>query len=196
MNLATKRILLFILGASLFHLSPPVGASDPIPWEGPVAEAFALPFGKGTGEGYHVFRKAFDELPGETWDGVGGGDTDLGNPVSTIGDGLVIFSGDSESKWGNMVIVRHAYRDERGEIVLIDSIYAYLFEVFVRTGDEVSLGDPIGAIGRAKKEGNTALLYFAIRKCVDHSTQNIEPEQYRRYYHDPREFIAMFTSAE
>lgn len=167
--------------------------SQQIDWTGPIADAFALPLGEGSGEGYHIEIKAFDDLPGERWNGDGGGDTDLGDPVSTIGDGIVIFAEDTKGKWGNMVIIRHAYHNDKGELVLIDSVYAYLLDAFVRAGDEVYLGDKIGAIGKGEKNKGASLLYFAIRKEVDFPIENIPPELYRKYYYVPSKFIAEFA---
>ncbi|MEM6917034.1 MAG: peptidoglycan DD-metalloendopeptidase family protein [Verrucomicrobiota bacterium] len=185
-----------LLGAFSFAALASTVHSQQIDWTGPIAEAFALPLGDGTGAGYEVVHEAFEDLPGERWDGNGGGDTDLGDPVSTIGDGVVIFSEDTKGKWGNMVIIRHAYMDENGKLALIDSIYAFLLDAFVRAGDEVYLGDKIGAIGKGKKESNPSQLYLAIRREVEFPIENIPPKLYRKYYHDPRTFISEFKAEE
>ncbi|MDF1657163.1 MAG: peptidoglycan DD-metalloendopeptidase family protein [Verrucomicrobiales bacterium] len=164
-----------------------------IDWEGPIAETFELPVGEGKGTGYYVMRGAFDKLPGESWNGNGGGDTDLGNPVASIGKGVVIFAEDSKSTWGNMVIIRHAYRDADNKLVLIDSIYAHLFEIFTRKGEEVLLGEKIGAIGKSGKGERSAMLYFAIKKDVFNPVDESDPESWRDHYHAPRAFIEGFT---
>lgn len=187
-----RILFLIVLGTALLSKS----SAQQIDWTGPIAEEFALPLGDGTGKGYHVSTGAFDGLPGERWNGDGGGDTDLGDPVSTIGDGVVIFAGDTKGRWGNMVIIRHAYHDEDSELVLIDSIYAFLYDAFVKAGDEVYLGDKIGAIGKGSKGKEDSLLYFAIRREVELPIENIPPELYQKYYHDPRTFIAEFSKEE
>lgn len=187
---------LFTLCGLLTFAGTFAACAQQIDWTGPIAKSFALPLGEGTGEGYHVLHDAFEGLPGERWDGDGGGDTDLGDPVTTIGDGVVIFAEDTKGRWGNMVIIRHAYKDEKEELVLIDSIYAYLLDAFVRPGDEVYRGDKIGAIGKGKNEEDPSLLYFAIRREVELPIENIPPELYRKYYHDPRTFIEEFATTE
>ncbi|MEM7602537.1 MAG: peptidoglycan DD-metalloendopeptidase family protein [Verrucomicrobiota bacterium] len=167
-----------------------VGAE--LEWQGPVASTFELPLD----ESHEISRQAFDQFPGETWDGIGGGDTDLGNPVSAIGAGVVIFAEEAKSTWGNMVIIRHAYRNGGGELTFIDSVYAYLLEIFVRVGDEVQLGEKIGAIGKSKDDKDNAKLYFAIRKKVGGQLNENDPDDLRRHYHVPSKFIAGFSSSD
>lgn len=78
---------------------------------------------------------------GEDWNR-GGGDDDLGDPVCSIGDGVVVASG-SYLRWSNVVVVRH---DLPGGVRW--SQYAHLQERIANVGDRVVRGQMIGTIGR------------------------------------------------
>jgi murein DD-endopeptidase MepM/ murein hydrolase activator NlpD len=95
---------------------------------GQLADGFDYPVGKPNGEGYYVHRAFLaNEHLGDDWNGREGGDTDLGDPVFAIGDGLVVFSLNAKMGYGNVVILRHAYA-EADEVRYIDSFYAHLDE--------------------------------------------------------------------
>src|SRR5438876_1567934 len=114
-----------------------------------LADGFDLPIGKPDARGYYKARgfRSHGHL-GEDWDGVGGGDTDLGDPVYCIGDGIVVFARDCHQGWGNVIIVRHAYR-EGGSIRNVDSLYGHLNRILVRRGQAVRRGQQIAEIGNA-----------------------------------------------
>lgn len=61
-----------------------------------------------------------------------------GTPVRSIGDGVVTFAG-VQNGFGNVVILRHRSNHE--------TVYAHLSRIGVRTGQSVSQGTPIGAVG-------------------------------------------------
>src|SRR5436853_7410279 len=88
-----------------------------------LADGFDFPVGKPDAQGYYKARgfRSHGHL-GEDWDGIGGGDTDLGDPVYCIGEGIVVFARDCHMGWGNVIIIRHSYR-EGGMIKNVDSIY-------------------------------------------------------------------------
>ena len=48
---------------------------------------------------------------GEDWNGRGGGDTDLGDPVYAVSHGRVVGSGYYTPSWGNIVLLEHALSD-------------------------------------------------------------------------------------
>src|SRR3954451_7286664 len=81
-----------------------------------LANGFDFSVGKPEAAGYYKARAYTANYHlGEDWDGVRGGDTDLGDPVSCIGEGVVVFARDVHRGWGNVIIVRHSFREE-GEI--------------------------------------------------------------------------------
>ena len=64
-----------------------------------------------------------------------------GVKVSAAGNGKVIFAGDSGNKYGNHIIIQH---DERTK-----SLYAHLSEVAVEEGQQIQIGDHLGAVGNS-----------------------------------------------
>ena len=52
---------------------------------------------------------------GEDWNGKGGGDSDLGDPIYAIADGVVMFAYDCRGGWGPCILLRHVYRDPRNQ---------------------------------------------------------------------------------
>ncbi len=158
----------------------------------PIADGFDYPVGMGQGdaEGYFVYRE-FSEGGhlGDDWNGIGGGNTDLGDPVYAIGDGVVVLAEDYKRGWGNVVITRHSYVDEAGDTKIIDACYAHLQKFEVNKGDVVSRGQQIGAIGRGPEDMYTAHLHFEIRKNLKIGMRrDLFPKTFA-HYHDPKAFI-------
>jgi len=156
----------------------------------PLADGFEIPVGKPPGEGYYVFRGyAPNGHLGEDWNGKGGGDTDLGDPVYSCADGIVVFSHDVRVGWGNCVIVRHVYRDLDGSIRQVDSLYSHLDRRTVRKDQIVRRGQQVGTIGTAGGR-YAAHLHFEMRKNLQ---VGMNRSQYARdfsVYYSPRQFIA------
>ena len=154
-----------------------------------LADGFDLPVGKPDGRGYYKARgmRAHGHL-GEDWDGVGGGDTDLGDPVYAIGDGVVVFARDCHQGWGNVIIVRHAYRDGLG-VRNVDSLYGHLQKILVHRGQAVRRGQQIAAIGNAHGLYD-AHLHVEVRKNIAIGMSRDKFAQDFSNYYDPSEFIA------
>jgi len=154
-----------------------------------LADGFDLPVGKPDGRGYYKARgmRAHGHL-GEDWDGVGGGDTDLGDPVYCIGDGVVVFARDCHQGWGNVIIVRHAYR-EGGIVRNVDSLYGHLDKILVHRGQAVRRGQHIAAIGNAHGLYD-AHLHLEVRKNIAIGMSRDKFAQDFSNYYDPSEFIA------
>ena len=155
-----------------------------------VADGFDLPVGKPDAAGYYTARGYMPNAhQGEDWNGNGGGDSDLGDPVYATADGVVVYSEDYRRSWGNLLIIRHAYRGEGGGIQIADSVYAHLDQRKVRLYQMVKRGQQVGTIGTAHGI-YPAHLHFEMRKNL-----NIGPYQtsfardYSNYF-SPRQFIA------
>jgi murein DD-endopeptidase MepM/ murein hydrolase activator NlpD len=153
-----------------------------------LANGFDFPIGKPDGQGYYKARgfRPNGHL-GEDWDGVGGGNTDLGASVFSIGDGVVVFARDVHLGWGNVVIVRHAFR-ENGLIKSIDALYGHLNNILVRRGQKVSRGQQIGTIGTAHGIYD-AHLHLEIRKNIEIGMSRSAFRRDFTNYYDPTKFI-------
>ena len=156
----------------------------------PLADGFDCAVGKPDGAGYYIFRGYWPNGHlGEDWNGNSGGDTDLGDPVYAIGDGVVVFSEDYKRRWGNVVIVSHAYRDKGGNTVFIDSLYGHLDKRQVRMYQIVKRGQQIGTIGNCYGI-YAAHLHLEIRKNLKIGMNRSSfAKDYSNYY-SPKVFIA------
>jgi len=154
-----------------------------------LADGFDLPVGKSDARGYYKARgfRSQGHL-GEDWDGTGGGDTDLGDPVYVIGDGVVVFARDCHEGWGNVIIVRHAYREGLGTRY-IDSLYGHLDRILVKRGQGVRRGQQIATIGNAHGLYD-AHLHLEIRKNLEIGMSRDKFAQDSSNYYDPSQFIA------
>lgn len=153
-----------------------------------VADAFDFPVGKPEGAGFHKARgfRSNGHL-GEDWNGSGGGDSDLGDPVHAIANGVVVLATNVRQGWGNVVIVRHAYY-ENGQIEHIDSLYGHLHDFRVRVGETVTRGQRIGSIG-SNFGMYDAHLHLEIRKNLTIGMQRASFARDTSNYFDPTAFI-------
>jgi murein DD-endopeptidase MepM/ murein hydrolase activator NlpD len=154
-----------------------------------LADGFDFPVGKPDAAGYYRFRGFIrGDHMGEDWNGSRGGNSDLGAPVYAIGHGIVVYSKDYASNWGNVVIIRHAYR-ENGTVRYVDSLYGHLHQRLVQTYDTVSRGDKIGSIG-SNRGMYVAHLHFEIRKNINIALKHRDYAMDFSNYHRPSEFIS------
>jgi len=114
-----------------------------------ISDGFDFPVGIPNGRNYFKAQN-FGETShlGEDWNGVGGGNTDLGDPVYSIANGLVTFSKDVCCGWGNVVRIIHLLPDHP-EYQYVESIYAHMHNMNVKAGDMIKRGQQIGTIGNA-----------------------------------------------
>jgi murein DD-endopeptidase MepM/ murein hydrolase activator NlpD len=154
-----------------------------------IANGFDFPVGKPEAEGYYKARgfRAHGHV-GEDWDGVRGGDTDLGDPIYSIGDGIVVFARDVHLGWGNVIIVRHAYR-ESGTVKYIDALYGHLNTMLVGRGQKIARGQQIATMGNAHGQYD-AHLHFEIRKNLEIGMSRSKFQKDFSNYYDPSQFIA------
>jgi murein DD-endopeptidase MepM/ murein hydrolase activator NlpD len=153
-----------------------------------LADGFDFPVGKPDAQGYYKARGFRSKgHVGEDWDGVGGGDTDLGDPIYSIGDGIVVFARDCHMGWGNVIIVRHTYR-EGGAVKNVDALYAHLNNLLVRRGQTVARGQKIAGMGTAHGLYD-AHLHLEIRKNLEIGMSRAAFAQDFSNYYDPSLFI-------
>ena len=153
-----------------------------------LADGFDFPVGKPDAQGYYKARGFQSQgHPGEDWDGSGGGNTDLGDPIYSISNGVVVFARDCHMGWGNVVIVRHAYR-EGGSIKNIDSLYGHLDRIVVHRGQRVARGEQVGTMGTAHGLYD-AHLHLEIRKNIEIGMSRAAFACDSSNYYDPSQFI-------
>jgi murein DD-endopeptidase MepM/ murein hydrolase activator NlpD len=80
---------------------------------------------------------------GDDLNGIGGMNTDLGDPVFGTADGLVIYAGEPSPGWGKLVVTAHTAPDGRP----LHSLYAHLNRIEVASGVLVPRGGKIGTVG-------------------------------------------------
>jgi hypothetical protein len=95
---------------------------------------------------------------GDDLNGIGGMNTDLGDPVFSTADGLVLYAGEPSPGWGKMVVVAHKTRNQG----ILHSRYAHLNRIDVTPGVLVARGGKIGSVGTANGY-YPAHLHFEIR---------------------------------
>lgn len=82
---------------------------------------------------------------GDDLNGCYGYNSDFGDPVRAVADGLVIYAADAGGGWGGIVIVLHKLADGR----LVQSFYGHLDEIKTGLYDTVHRGEVIGTVGDA-----------------------------------------------
>lgn len=153
-----------------------------------VADGFDQPVGKPDADGYYTSRGFLSYHPGEDWNGLKGGNSDLGAPVYAIGHGYVVFARDARMGWGNVVLIRHVFL-ENGQLQTIDSMYAHLDKILVREGQQITRGQQVGTIG-TNRGMYIAHLHFEIRKNLNIGiNRSAYPRDLVNYYR-PGAFIA------
>lgn len=154
-----------------------------------LADGFDFPVGKPDADGFYKARGYWPNGHlGEDWNGRGGGDTDLGEPIYSIGRGVVIFSQNIGVGWGNCILVRHIFREADGKVAMVDSLYGHLHERKVKLHDLVEKGQLVGTMG-----GNNGMypvhLHLEVRKNLQIGMNRSSFARDSSNYYSPTAFI-------
>lgn len=159
---------------------PVVASADFLDTPYPPADGFDFPLGEGEAkgayidlatqkkhEGWYIATKFIEQYalglhPGEDWNGKGGGNTDLGQPVTAVANGRVAFAAPCGQPWGNVVILEHIYY-ENYERRTLRSLYAHLNSFEVKEGQFVKRRQRIATIGQDPQKTFTAHLHLEMR---------------------------------
>jgi murein DD-endopeptidase MepM/ murein hydrolase activator NlpD len=147
----------------------------------PEAARFDFPIGSEHGaltynaQGFTENRHLGDDL-----NGIGGENSDRGDPVYAVADGEVLFADGGGEGWGNVLILLHAYR-EKGERKYVESLYGHIETMLVAPRQKVRRGEQIATVGTANGKYWTHL-HFEMREFT---TPFIGPG----YRDDPRGWI-------
>ena len=131
-----------------------------------ISNQFDFPVGKPDGTNYFKAQE-FGESKhlGEDWNGVSGGNTDLGDPVYSVSNGYVTFAEHVCCGWGNIVRVVHKFPDHP-EYPYVESFYAHLDVMNVKEGEFIQRGQLLGTIGTADGK-YSAHLHLEMRNFID-----------------------------
>ena len=143
--------------------------SFPSPWTIaaiPTALRFDPPLGSNNGALVYNAQKFWEmnvkrggHHTGDDLNGIGGMNTDLGDPVYSTADGLVMYAGEPSEGWGKTVVIAHRLADGR----TLQSMYAHLNRIEVTPGALISRGGTVGTVGTANGY-YPAHLHFEIRQ--------------------------------
>ncbi|MGD9589976.1 MAG: M23 family metallopeptidase [Pyrinomonadaceae bacterium] len=130
-----------------------ISNSEPSNSPATIADTFAYPVGSSEfvtqakdkkDDWYNALDFRKDNHLGEDWNKNSGGNTDCGEPVYAIANGVITYAEDAGPGWGNVVIVTHTLPDGKK----VQSLYGHLNEI-LKTSGEVKKRELIGKIGNA-----------------------------------------------
>ncbi len=131
----------------------------------PTASRFDFPLGTEHGAmAYNAQPFTENHHLGDDLNGIGGENSDVGDPVYAVADGRVLRAGEGGPGWGNIIIVMHAYRDA-GARKYVQSYYAHLQSIAVVPNENVRRGQQIATVGTAGGE-YLAHLHFEMREFI------------------------------
>lgn len=166
----------------------------------PMVDGFEWPCG--TPEGGMVYdaqpfgvdnAKRGGKHSGQDINGIGGENTDLGEPVYAAARGLVVYSGKPSEAWGNVVVLAHRLPGEDG---IIQTLYAHLDDREVSLGTVVHRGRCIGHIGTAGGRYLAHLHFEAVQsRCTEAGMPGYHPRGGMNRL-NPADMIARFPAPQ
>jgi murein DD-endopeptidase MepM/ murein hydrolase activator NlpD len=134
----------------------------------PLAVRFDPPLGGERGaltynaQPFRVTRHLGDDL-----NGIGGWNSDFGDPVFAAGVGRVIYAGVPGPGWGNMLILAHRVPDPTAVLGwrVYETVYAHMEKMLASKGETVKRGQRIGSVGTANGK-YFAHLHFEVREST------------------------------
>lgn len=131
----------------------------------PTATRFDFPLGTEHGAfAYNAQPFTENRHLGDDLNGIGGENSDFGDPVYAIADGDVLLAEEGGTGWGNIITVLHAYEGE-GQRRYVQSFYAHVDEMLVTPQQRVRRGEQIATVGNANGR-YLAHLHFEMREFV------------------------------
>lgn len=98
---------------------------------------------------------------GDDLNGIGGMNSDLGDPVFATCNGLVIYRGEPSRGWGNTLLLAH--KDSKGDIY--NTMYSHLDKSYLPFAKLIPQGNTVGTVGTAN--GNyPAHLHLELRSSA------------------------------
>jgi hypothetical protein len=148
------------------HVDPAFRIPSPIELASiPTASHFDFPLGNENGAmSYNAQRFTENRHLGDDLNGIGGENSDLGDPIYAIADGRVLLARDGGPGWGNIVILLHAYL-ENGQRKYVQSYYGHVQDMLVHPGETVKRGQLIATVGTANGR-YFAHLHFEMREFI------------------------------
>ena len=135
----------------------------------PKVNTFSAPMGTESGAFTYSTQKFWEYSEqqhgyhtGNDVKGIGGGGSDLHDPVYAVADGYVAYTGVPSEEWGKVVLVAHRI-SVNGEDRIIQSMYANLDSYAVKVGDVVYRSQILGKVGHSG-EGGVSHLHFEMRE--------------------------------
>jgi Peptidase family M23 len=131
----------------------------------PTATRFDFPLGSEHGAMAYNAQPFTENMHlGDDLNGIGGENSDLGDPVFSVADGQVLTARDGGPGWGNIIIVLHAYR-ENGARQYVQSFYGHLQSILVAPHEKVRRGQQIATVGTGGGK-YLAHLHFEMREFI------------------------------
>ena len=157
------------------YVDPAFRIPSPLELESiPTALHFDFPLGNENGAmAYNAQRFTENKHLGDDLNGIGGENSDLGDPIYAIADGRVLVAREGGPGWGNVIIILHAYFENgagggratstgkparvgesgdeaiNGERKYVQSYYGHVQDMLVHPGETVKRGQQIATVGTA-----------------------------------------------